>query len=178
METSCLASRCKRRAVRGWGAGEERSPEEEGGACAWAPGCTNCWQKWLQTQFLSGSTAGHGSEDSLLGMSSCSGLVNNCPGGKKGFAYPNTAWHMALGDCACWWQGVRFLTKPLPRCPRRGVLSETQTACHRGSEGWQGERQHGIARRPSHLAAVGWLPGALDGSAHSWHRSAPVTPDP
>lgn len=47
-------------------------------------------------------------------------------GGKKGFAYLNTAWQMALWNCALWWQRVRFLTKPLPRCPWRGVLSKTQ----------------------------------------------------
>lgn len=37
-------------------------------------------------------SAGHGSGDTLLlGMSSCPGLINNCPGGKKGFPWPDTA---------------------------------------------------------------------------------------
>lgn len=92
--------------------------------------------------------------------------------GKAGFTYPNTAWQMALWNWAFWWQGVRFLTKPLARCPWRGVLSRTHPAEKWGLSG----RQHGIGGVLDHLAPLGLLAGALDGRSRRWHLTPPLTP--
>lgn len=125
-----------------------------------APGWTNCLQKWLQNPVSlwidrvvpRRERRAYGSEDSLLGMSSCSGLINNCPeGGKERFCI--SKYRLTNGTL-----GLCFLMT------RRAISDKASpTLPPEGSPKWNSDRL------PLRI-------GGLAGGAAAWHRPAPFSP--